>query len=170
MSDLIIKALITVEEMFEDRGYVSIYKQFPELDITKRMVGKIFFTNENKKVVLYIIDSTSQIKMYSDMIINVDEYEVLVFIYTNNLTIAHKELEKNLDHRIEIWSVHRLVTNFSKHYLQPKICLVEKKPDINYKLQKISFYDPLIRYYRYKQHSIIKIIELDGSITHRIVV
>lgn len=170
MSDVIIKALNTAEEMFEDRGYIAVYERFPELDITKRMVGKIFYTKENKKVILYIIDSTSQIKIYSDLIINIEEYEVLVFIYTNSLTIAHKELEKNLDHRIEIWSVNRLVTNFSKHYLQPKICLVEKKPDINYKLQKISFYDPLIRYYRYKHHSIIKIIELDGSIAHRIVV
>lgn len=163
------KALITVEEMLEDRNYIPCYTKIPELDIIKRMSNRKYITLNGKIAIVAIVESTSQIKNYYKFIED-DNLETILFVYLNNITVAHRSIEKNLNHKIEIWSVFDLLINVSKHVLQPKIELVvDEQFKVDGKLPKISFYDPIIRYYKFKHKNIIKIIYKDGLISYRII-
>lgn len=167
--DILEIALNTVEEMMEDRNYIPILSSIPETDIKQRMSNRKYITLNGKYALVAIVESTSAIKNYSEYIENPD-YENIFFVYLNNLNISHYSIEKNLDYKVEIWSVYDLLINVSKHYFQPKISKVEEEIDFNGKIPKISFYDPLIRYFRFKKKDIIKIVKHNGIINYRTVV
>lgn len=167
--DVLEIALNTVEEMMEDRNYIPILTSIPEIDIKQRMTDRKYLTLNGKYALVAIVESTSAIKNYSEYIENTD-YENIFFVYLNHLNISHYSIEKNLDYKVEIWSVHDLLINVSRHYLQPKISKVEENIDFNGKIPKISLYDPLIRYFRFKKKDVIKITKRNGTINYRIVV
>lgn len=163
------QALHTVEEMLEDRNYIPCYTRILELDIFKRMNNRKYITLTGKFAIVAIVESTSQIKNYYKYIED-NNLETIVFVYLNNITVAHRSIEKNLNHKIEIWSVYDLLINVSKHVLQPKIEIIsDEQFKVDGKLPKISFYDPIIRYYKFKQKDIIRIKYKDGSISYRII-
>lgn len=168
MNTLLEQALITVEEMLDDRNYIPLSNTFPELDIFKRMNNRKYLTPKGLYALVSVVESTSQIKNLSNYIDD-SEFETILFVYTNNVTVAHQSIEKNLCYKIEIWSVYNLLINISKNMLQPKIEKVEK---LNFKgkLPKICFYDPIARYYRFQPRDILKITNKEGFVNYRIVV
>jgi DNA-directed RNA polymerase subunit H (RpoH/RPB5) len=167
--DVIAKAFTVVEEMMDDRGYFPISNGVVEVDVVKRMTNRKYLTPNGKYVIVTIADSTSSIKQYSNYIEN-PAYESVFFLYTNSVTIAHTAIEKNLDHKIEIHPVASLQINITRHEIQP---YVEKhtQTKIKGKLPKISFYDPICRYYKFNHRDVIKVTsKVDGSIHYRQVV
>lgn len=168
-SEILKKALETVEEMMEDRNYIPLNHDITKTDVFERFKDRKYITPSNKFAVVLIVNSTSQIKNFSSIIDN-DDYETILFIYMNTLTVQHKSIEKNLNYKIEIWSVYNLLTNISKHIFQPKIELLVTDCKLNYKLPKISFYDPIIRYYKFKKGDTIKITDKDNFISYRLIV
>lgn len=162
------QALTTVEEMLEDRNYIPISSTYPELDIEKRLCNRKYFTPNGKYAFVTVVESTSNIKNFASMISD-EEYETILFVYTNNVTVAHKAIEKNLNFKVEIWSIFNLMINVARHYLQPK---VERIDEIHFKgkIAKISIYDPLVRYYKFSIKDILKITSKEGFINYRIVV
>lgn len=168
MEDLLRKALETMEEMLEDRNYIALYDGIPEIDIIKRMNNKEYITPTGKLAFVTIVDSTSQIKNYTSYIEN-PYYETIIFIYTNNVTIAHRSIEQKLNFKIEIWCVHSLLINVVKHSLQPKIELILDNLLHKAKIPKIDINDPIVRYYKFKHKDILKITSLSGDISFRIV-
>lgn len=163
------KALETVEEMLEDRGYIPIAKKFVHLDIIAKMKNREYIKPSNKRAIVIIADLISEIKSYSKF---THIYDTIFFVYTNNTTVVHKTIEKNLDYKIEIWSMFKLLINPAKHFLQPKIEKVDDPSLNNKKFQRIQFYDPIVRYYNFFHRDILKITENENgvtSITYRIV-
>lgn len=159
-------ALINLEKMVEDRGYIEIYNGIPELDIIKRHEDREYITPSGKFALTTIIDLTSKIKNYTKYIED-PAYETIIFVYTNNFTITHKTIEIKLNFKIEIWCVNSLLINVMSHCMQPKI---EK---INYEIKgripKIDRNDPVVRYYRFQSKDILKITNSEGDIYFRIV-
>nr|UOX61082.1 MAG: hypothetical protein DiTV3a_F12ORF1 [Diabrotica toursvirus 3a] len=145
----------TIHEMFLDRGFTE-YKG-------------IYKNKEGLFADYFFIYSISEIKNYSHIIEDL-RYDTILFVYINNVTETHKELEKNFDFKIEIWPLKKLLINISKHELQPKIEPLRTQEKFPYKLPRISFYDPLIRYYRIPHKTVIKITDNDGFIHYRLVV
>lgn len=167
IQNLLSIALNNVEQMFEDRNYIPISGIFPESDIVERMNNRKYLTPSGKFSMVAIVDSTSNIKNYSKLIDD-ECYETILFVYMNNVTVSHRAIEKNLNHKIEIWSIYNLLVNVSRHKYQPKLELAYNV-SIKGRLPKISFLDPIIRYYRYKSKDIIKITTVDGDIQYRVV-
>lgn len=168
---LLKSALKTVEEMLEDRLYIPIAKEFPAINIIERMNNRKYITSENKFAFVTVVDSISQIKNFSELIKD-DNYETIIFVYTNNVNKQHKSLEKTLNHKIEIWSIYNLQINVSRHHLQPAVSKINYDvQQIDKKLPKILFYDPICRYFRFHQKDVIKVISgVDGNIHYRYVV
>lgn len=164
-------ALNTAEEMFSDRGYKELESRH-NTDVYHRLNERKYETPSGKLAICVILDSTSQIKNYSEFIEDPD-YESITCIYRGNINIAHKKIEKNSNYKIEILSVNFLIKNVSKHELQP---IVTKDDTYVYspnerKLPKIMFYDPIVRYYRFKHKDILKTISrISGNVEYRIVV
>lgn len=168
--DLFEKACQTIEEMLEDRNYIPLRNGIPETDIKKRVVDSEYLTKSCNMAFVTKVDSTSQIKNYYSLIKNPD-YETIIFIYTNNVTVTHKTIEANLNNKIEIWSIDSLLVNASKHVYQPKVEKISKTSKIKGKLPKISFYDPIVRYYKFQRKDIIKVTNRQTELSHyRIVV
>lgn len=161
------QALCVVEEMLEDRKYIPISCQIFNTDVIQRVNHSQYLTPNNKLAIVIVVESTSDIKTFSKYLKD-PEFETIIFIYQNNITITHQAIEKNLCHKIEIWSVNSLLVNTKRHYLQPKVELAES---FKYegKLPKICFYDPIVRYYKFPSKSILKITNKDGFIHYRIV-
>lgn len=155
---LLTKALETLEEMFEDRKYSPIKGE-----------DNKYITETGKFVIVSIIESISQIKNFSKYIEDPD-YETVFFLYLNNVTVIHKENEKSLNYKIEIWSIENLVINVARHVLQPKVEKAKSAVKISEKLPKIQFYDPIVRYYRFKHRDVLKITDSRGFISYRVVV
>lgn len=167
--EILTLALTTVEEMLNDRGYIPISSHFPEINVVDRVKNCKYFTPCGKFAIVIVVESSSQIKNFSKYIED-EEYETVLFVYMNVVTIAHKIMEKNLNNKIEIWSVYNLLVNISKHYLQPKIEKVTEELEICGKLPKISFQDPIVRYFCFKRKDILKITDSEGNIHYRTVV
>lgn len=160
------------EKMMEDRNYIPLEKKCPPINIIERMNERHYKTPSGKLALIVICNNAAGIKSYTAQICN-DEYETIVCIYTNNINISHRKMEKNLNYKIEIWPL--LFVYIADHFLQPKIEAIPLS-EHKYisipasKLPKISYYDPLIRYFRIPHKSIIRIHNIDGMISYRIVV
>lgn len=167
MDNILPIALNTVEEMLEDRDYIPIATSIPEIDILIRMNNRKYITPSGKLAFVVVINSSSQIKTYSSQIED-ENYETIIFIYTNNVTATHRSIEQNLNNKVEIWSVYHFLVNVSRHFLQPK---VRKVTDIKLtgKIPKISFYDPIVRYYHFQPKDILEITNKEGFVNYRMV-
>ncbi|QIH04864.1 hypothetical protein [Dasineura jujubifolia toursvirus 2a] len=169
MEQMLNMALETTEEMVFDRGYTAL-SDVNSMDVFARINERKYLTPSGKLAITVIVESTSQIKNYSDCIGD-PAYETIICIYMGNITIAHKAIEKNSYYKIEILPVSFLIKNVSKHVLQP----IVTKDDTGFKhrgkLPKISFYDPIVRYYKFNHKDILKITsKINGTIHYRIVV
>lgn len=163
------------EKMLEDRKYIPLYTGIPKTDIIQRMNNRKYETPSNNLAMVIIANCTGDIKLYTDYICD-PNYETILCIYTNNINISHKKMEKTFDYKIEIWPLIHLY--IADHIFQPKIEVINTKELEEFKngkiqpikLPKISYYDPIIRYYKIKHKSIIKIYETDRLISYRIVI
>jgi DNA-directed RNA polymerase subunit H (RpoH/RPB5) len=160
------------EQMLDDRKYIPLYSNIPKIDIIERMNKGKYECPSGKYAMTIIATCTKDIKVYTDIICD-DDYETIICIYTNNINISHKKMEKIFDYKIEIWPL--IFVNISSHSLQPKIETINQREfkltKINpLKLPKISYYDPLIRYYRIPHKSIIKITDFDSLVSYRLVI
>lgn len=161
------QALENLEKMVYNRKYIPIAGPKIETNIVKRLTDKKFITPDGTFALVAQIDSTSQIKSYASFIED-PEFVTIIFVYMNNLTVTHKSIEKVLNNKIEIWSIQTLLIDVYEHELQPKIELV-KNFEHKIKLPKISFYDPIVRYFRYQHQDVLRIIDLEGTISYRLV-
>ncbi|CCA61367.1 hypothetical protein AV955_gp010 [Diadromus pulchellus ascovirus 4a] len=154
-----------LEKMLMDgRGYVEVDDGKPSGEFHE----KLFVAPSGKIAMTVVLTSMVGLKKYSKYIEG-DSYEVVIVIYFGSVTLYHRALEKTLKHKIEIWSSEQLLVNPTTHVLCPKIEVVPKL-SCQYQIPKISFYDPLMRYFRIKPKTILKVTNVDGWVSFRRVV
>lgn len=159
----------TIKEMLNDRNYNIVF----ENNI------KIISECKNKKISVYFYNDklgVSKIReLYDEYKENNEEHVILVTKYS--LTgPSIKWIKQNIKIEFEVFQQSELNYNITKHYLQPKFKLLDKKDEellletFNCKIShipKILFTDPICRYYNAKKNNIFEIIRKDGSIYYR---
>lgn len=98
-----------------------------------------------------------------------------IIIYRSNVTSSAKKSLETLEYEFELFALHELQLNITRHRLVPRHTRVlpseKEELDKNYKgkLPIILHTDPISRYYSFKRGEYIRITRKDGSIIYRIV-
>jgi DNA-directed RNA polymerase I, II, and III subunit RPABC1 len=161
------------EEMLKERGY-TIQKIEETNDIVK-----IFFLNElGEKSILSINYSKLDVNSLKNEMVYVSRNNIkhCIFVYSNVTSYSYniKNFYKNI--KIEIFKIHELNFNITKHFLVPKhekLNNTEKMEFIHKwgeKIPQMLVDDPISKFYYYKKNDIIKITRKTGYVTYRIVI
>jgi DNA-directed RNA polymerase subunit H (RpoH/RPB5) len=172
---LLKQAIKVVSEMLIDREYKIDYcdyemgnesmyclKAYKDINIT------LVFINEDDK--LNIQGIKDKISTMNKEIAN-----RCIIIYKSNVTSSAKKSLETLDYDFELFALHELQLNITKHRLVPRHThvLASEKEELEKKykgkLPTLLHTDPISRYYAYKRGDYIRITRKDGSIIYRIV-
>jgi len=128
----------------------------------------IVFINEDDKLNIQgIKDKIS--------IMNKENAKSCIIIYKATVTSSAKKSLETLEYEFELFALHELQLNITRHRLVPRHTRVlgseKEELDKNYKgkLPVILHTDPIARYYSFKRGEYIRITRKDGSIIYRIV-
>lgn len=126
-----------------------------------------FLTDEDKLNIQGIKDRMS--------VVNRENATRCIIVFRSSVTSSAKKSLETLDYDIELFGLHELQLNVTKHRLVPrhsKITPSEKEElDKHYK-GKLPFLlqtDAVCRYYAFKKNDYIRITRKDGTIIYRVV-
>jgi DNA-directed RNA polymerase I, II, and III subunit RPABC1 len=169
------QAIKVILEMFIDREYKIDYadKEFTKeqpyiVKAKKNATTAIVFINEDDKLNIQgIKDKIS--------IMNKENATSCIIIYKATVTSSAKKSLETLEYEFELFALHELQLNITRHRLVPRhtrVLQTEKEElDKSYKgkLPIILHTDPIARYYSFKRGEYVRITRKDGSIIYRIV-
>jgi DNA-directed RNA polymerase subunit H (RpoH/RPB5) len=169
------KALKVCKEMFEQRGYTNIEVVDDRLDAIKSDGKNIcVFLTLNLKL------NTDITQQYLTIMKNLDMSNSIL-IYKDTVTSSAKKIidifnESDIDSKIELFDIHELQYNITKHRLQPKN--FERLSEEENKMFKKSYgtrfpimlsSDKIVRFYSFKKGDIIKITHKNDYVSFSIV-
>lgn len=174
------QALKVLSELITDRDYIIDYiKNINDdekneddysfcLKAHKNFDSILCFLNDDEKLNIQgIKDKIS--------IMNKENSNKCIIVYKSNVTSSAKKSLETLEYELELFAIHELQLNITKHRLVAKHIRVttEEKEELdkNYKgkLPILLSSDPISRYYGFKKGEYIRIIRKDGSIMYRVV-
>lgn len=127
----------------------------------------VFINDDDKLNIQGIKDKIS--------IMNKEDATSCIIIYKSTVTSSAKKSLETLEYDFELFALHELQLNITRHRLVPRhtrVLASEKEElDKNYKgkLPVLLHTDPISRYYSFKRGEYIRITRKDGSIIYRIV-
>lgn len=167
-------------EMLIDRGYHI--QHFVEEDISEQnYVIKAFMKERPKDIILCFISPETEEKLNIQgikdriSIMNKENADRCIIVYRSNVTSSAKKSLETLEYHFELFGLHELQINITKHRLVPrheKVSIKEKEElDLKYKgkLPFILHGDAISRYYGYQKGEYIRITRKNGSILYRLV-
>jgi DNA-directed RNA polymerase I, II, and III subunit RPABC1 len=169
------QAIKVILEMLIDREYKIDYvdndfsnEQSYVIRAKKSNSISIVFINEDDKLNIQgIKDKIS--------IMNKESANSCIIIYKSNVTSSAKKSLETLEYDFELFALHELQLNITRHRLVPRHTRVlpseKEELDKNYKgkLPILLHTDPISRYYAFKRGEYIRITRKDGSIIYRFV-
>lgn len=196
-------AIKVLLEMIEDRGYCIDYiKNYENDDESKHQkkeeddedeeehetenkeevpsyVIKAFHTTNHKNIILCFLSEEDKLNIQGIKekisIMNKENAERCIIVYRTSVTSSAKKSLETLRYHFELFGLHELQLNVTKHRLVPrheKASLEEKTElDKSYKgkLPTILHTDPVSRYYAFQRGDYIRITRKNGTIHYRVV-
>ena len=169
------QAIKVLLEMLIDREYKIDYvdneflnEQPYVIRAKKSNNTSIVFINEDDKLNIQGIKEKISI-------MNKENANSCIIIYRSTVTSSAKKSLETLEYDFELFALHELQLNITRHRLVPRhtrVLSTEKEElDKNYKgkLPILLHTDPISRYYAFKRGEYIRITRKDGSIIYRIV-
>jgi DNA-directed RNA polymerase subunit H (RpoH/RPB5) len=172
---LLKQAIKVVSEMLIDREYKIEYCDY---NIENDSVYCLKALKENSITLVFINeDDKLNIQGIKDKIstMNKEGANRCIIIYKSNVTSSAKKSLETLEYDFELFALHELQLNISRHRLVPRHCHVlssekeELEKKYKGKLPLLLHTDPISRYYAYKRGDYIRITRKDGSIIYRMV-
>jgi DNA-directed RNA polymerase I, II, and III subunit RPABC1 len=168
------QAIHVLREMIIDRGYRMEYQSETndqpyciKACNLKNDIILCFLTDEDKLNIQGIKDKMS--------IMNKEGAMRCIVVYRSSVTSSAKKSLETLEYDFELFGIHELQLNITKHRLVPrhaKATDAEKEElDKNFKgkLPFLLHNDAVSRYYAFKKGEYIRITRKDGTIIYRIV-
>ena len=170
-------AIKVVEEMLEDREYQI---EYIDREITGEQPYFIkSFHKKNQDVLLCFLSDEDKLNIQGikDRIstMNKEGAGKCIIIYRLSVTSSAKKSLETLEYSFELFGLHELQINITKHRLVPrheKVTKEEKEElDKSYKgkLPIILHNEAVSRYYAFQKGEYIRITRKNGSIIYRIV-
>jgi DNA-directed RNA polymerase I, II, and III subunit RPABC1 len=169
------QAIKVTLEMLIDREYKIDYS---DNNFTNEQPYIIKATKSNNIIIVFINeDDKLNIQGIKDKIsiMNKENATSCIIIYKSSVTSSAKKSLETLEYEFELFALHELQLNITRHRLVPRhtrvISSEKEELDKNYKgkLPIILHTDPISRYYSFKRGEYIRITRKDGSIIYRIV-
>jgi DNA-directed RNA polymerase I, II, and III subunit RPABC1 len=173
-------AIKVLSEMLIDRGY-HIQHIDSENISEQTYVIKAFMKDQPKDVILCFISPTTEEKLNIQgikdriCVMNKENASRCIIVYRTNVTSSAKKSLETLEYHFELFGLHELQINITKHRLVPrhqKVSMEEKEElDLKYKgkLPFILHGDAVSRYYAYQKGEYIRITRKNGTILYRVV-
>lgn len=176
--ELIQQAIKVVSEMLIDREYkidnsnkdvkdVKDEYSYCLKAIKKSSIILVFLNEDDKLNIQGIKDKIS--------LMNKEGANRCIIIYKSNVTSSAKKSLETLEYDFELFALHELQLNITRHRLVPRHSYVlpsekeELEKKYKGKLPILLHTDPVSRYYDFKRGDYIRITRKDGSIIYRIV-
>lgn len=178
---LINQSLKVVKEMIIDRGYKIEYEDCKEYKDDSKMQDIIYCIKARKddNIILVFINDDDKLNIQGIKdkisIMNKEGSSRCIIIYKSSVTSSAKKSLETLEYEFELFALHELQLNITRHRLVPrhsKVLTSEKEElDKKYKgkLPILLHTDPISRYYSYKKGDYIRITRKDGTIMYRVV-
>jgi len=178
LNDRFRKAMCIIYEMFiTHRGYDRISHVMERQNVF--MIDKGAGENPMESVLILLLGSDKlNIDGVKEMINIMSEYNIRhgVMIYQNSITSsARKALDLLYQYRIELFALHELQYDITKHkYFCPHE-KVESLSELGFltnqiqKLPRILISDPVVRYFGFAKGDVIRIRRPNHTIAYRVV-
>jgi DNA-directed RNA polymerase I, II, and III subunit RPABC1 len=173
-SDKFNKAYEILTEMIKDRGYLidkidsSEDKPYAIKAYNISNDGLLcFITNDDKLNIQGIKDKIS--------ILNKENATRCIIVYKSSITSSAKKSLDTVNYRFELFALHELQFNVTKHRLVPRHERVtaDEKEELNKnykgKLPILLQTDAICRYYAFEKGDYIRVTRKNGAIVYRVV-
>jgi DNA-directed RNA polymerase I, II, and III subunit RPABC1 len=165
--------------MLIDREYKIEYEDYKESESKSQDILYCIKARKNNNIILVFINDDDKLNIQGIKdkisIMNKEGANRCIIIYKSNVTSSAKKSLETLEYEFELFALHELQLNITRHRLVPrhsKVLLSEKEElDKKYKgkLPALLHTDPVSRYYSYKKGDYIRITRKDGTIMYRVV-
>lgn len=173
------QAIKVLYEMILDRGYVIDYIDYLNRESYCIKGTKNNLENINSNTILCFINADEKLNIQGIKdrisIMNKEGSTKCIIVYRSSVTSSAKKSLETLEYDFELFGLHELQLNITRHRLVPRherVLLSEKDElDRNYKgkIPAILHTDPVSRYYSFEKGEYIRITRKDGTMIYRIV-
>lgn len=171
------QAMAVLEEMLIDRGYHLTYVD-RDLTQSESYYIKATHTDDQQWMLVFLNDEEKvNIASIKDRIVvmNREAASRCILVYRSSVTSTAKKSIDTLDCKIELFGLHELQLNITRHRLVPRHVRVtadEKKmldDAFKGKLPQLLTSDAVSRYFSFSRGEYIRIHRKDGSKMYRVV-
>lgn len=176
------QAIKVLSEMVIDRGYKIDYLQnydIYEKDEKENKESFFIKASMNDDIILCFINEEEKLNIQGIKdrisIMNKEGANACIIVYRSSVTSSAKKSLETLEYEFELFGLHELQLNITKHRLVPRHSRVlpseKEELDKKYKgkIPVILSTDPVSRYYSFKKGDYIRITRKDGSVIYRMV-
>lgn len=176
------QAIKVLSEMIIDRDYkIDYLKNFEDSEEDKKDGEGSFCIkgSRNDDIILCFINNDEKLNIQGIKdrisIMNKEGANGCIIVYRTSVTSSAKKSLETLEYDFELFGLHELQLNITKHRLVPRHSRVlpseKEELDKKYKgkIPVLLSTDPVSRYYSFKKGEYIRITRKDGSIIYRLV-
>jgi len=173
------QAIKVLYEMILDRGYIVDYIDKDYLNRESYCLKGTKNNGDQSNTILCFINTDDKLNIQGIKdrisIMNKEGSTKCIIVYRTSVTSSAKKSLETLEYDFELFGLHELQLNITRHRLVPRherVLLSEKEElDRNYKgkIPVILHSDPISRYYSFERGEHIRITRKDGTMIYRIV-
>lgn len=170
------QAVRVVEEMLIDRGFTI---QYIDRELTNEDQSYFLKANKINDWVICCMNEEEKVNI-ADIkkrlaILNREGASRCIIIYRSSVTSSAKNSIETFDFNFELFGLHELQLNITRHRLVPRHCHVTEEEktlldkDFKGKLPTLLTTDPVCRYFAFTKGEYVRIHRKDGSMMYRVV-
>lgn len=167
-------------DMLTDRGYFIEYNKEDNENNDENDERPYAIRGRNKTdVILCFLSEEDKLNIQGIKdrmnVLNKEGSKRCIIVYRNSVTSSAKKSLETLEYVFELFALHELQLNITKHRLVPKHARVSQEEkeelDKNYKgkLPILLHTDAIARYYAFQKGEYVRITRKDGTIIYRVV-
>ena len=182
MENDVVNAIKVLKEMIQDRGYIiDIVENDDNSNDTNDENETTFCIKgrRNNDIILCFLEEDDKLNIQGIKdkisVMNKEGSKKCIIVYRSSVTSSAKKSLETLEYEFELFGMHELQLNITKHRLVPNHARVtpseKNELDLKYKgkLPFILSQDAVSRYYGFTKGEYVRITRKNGSIIYRLV-
>lgn len=176
----VVNAIKVLKEMIQDRGYIiDIVDKNDENANDENETTFCIKGRRNNDIILCFLEEDDKLNIQGIKdkisVMNKEGSKKCIIVYRSSVTSSAKKSLETLEYEFELFGMHELQLNITKHRLVPNHARVtpseKTELDLKYKgkLPFILSQDAVSRYYGFTKGEYVRITRKNGSIIYRLV-